>query len=176
MIIKTYHNDPQDQTQRKFQVLQVMNNDFGGDENDPFQGQDVNFTTNWDDYLKLLQGGSEDDTQYVYMEAIDEYPVAEYANVLTGNSASSTKSLPPSSAAYATNAQAVYVILRNLDWVDPQFTNLGPNYQSLAIGSPNGASPQLPDADATPVRADPLQMIVNVSWGGLAVEFYPEDT
>jgi hypothetical protein len=163
-VFKQYQNHPDSErpTKRKYTVLQVFSNDFGGGDSDPFAGQAVNFTMDWDSYSPLLQAGATDDSQYIYEEVIDEFEVKDYAN----------QNFQGANA----DGQDIFFIMANLKWVDYLFTVLGQNWADLGIFSPNTAPPVLPDPNAIAIRTDPFQTIVNVQWGGLAVEFYPKDT
>ena len=99
----------------------------------------------WADYAQALQAGTTDDSQFVDVLVTERFPA---------------RLPPPSSAGQLTT----YVLKQRQEGDDPN-----PGVLDL-FKAPPGAGTES-GVQGSVYRTDPLQTIVNVSWGGLAVDF-----
>jgi hypothetical protein len=102
----------------------------------------------WNDYKTALQNGTKDDSQHLDAEVVDRFNV----NFQTGNQHGGQTGVLGQTVKYAFKNDVIEQLFDpgNRDAVDT-----------------NG--------DPAVLRTDPLQYIVNVGWGGLAVEFFDGD-
>jgi hypothetical protein len=149
-------------TGRMITALRITNNDLNNEIQwppvsigDPAPPMPLEKQINWDDYLQALQDGTVDDTQYVDVAVADHFKIR----------------FPPSpidqtGAAVVLSGQQVQYVMVNRQQGD------GPLGVEDLFKSPPGAGAE--NGLNTPgglYATDPFQAIVNVSWGGLAVEF-----
>jgi hypothetical protein len=153
-VIFTFHNDQpggegdddQNPADRKVRVVKVYNNDLAG-----FKMSDDDGThpmiVPYEDYLQQLQQGEKDTSQYIDYELTIRYFHRFQTEEQRGG----------------VQGQKVAMSLAENQNIYEQYFDDG--------------DPQAVDVDgvSSVVRTDPLQSIVNLSWGGLAVIFAPQN-
>jgi hypothetical protein len=153
-VIFTFHNDQrgtegvgdEDVADREVRVVKVYNNDLAGFEMSREDGTHPKIVP-YEDYLKQLQQGKKDTSQYIDYELTIRYFHSFQTEEQRGG----------------VQGQMIAMSLaENQEIYENYFDN---------------GDPKAVDVDGTPsvVRTDPLQSIVNLSWGGLAVIFAPKD-
>jgi hypothetical protein len=131
-----------DQTVRTASILKIVNNDLGGTDL-----KDSNDTLSWEDYKKLLDAGTTDDSSYLNVQSTYRFRC-------------NYQTLPGQPPSFDTGGGAGQTILFALD--------LGNEELKTRFGDGN---PQ-DDASHPVIWTDPLQVIVNHNFGGLAVEVF----
>lgn len=142
--------DDDGNTVRQVTVIQVVNNDLVGNAMDDGNGNAI--ITDWDIYKEWLIAGQNDTGTKLNVEVTDNYTI-DFRGDESGN---------PS--------QTVEFVLDNQE-IDGVRGDTG---QHLGIALFPLGDPGAVDADGMPsvIRTDPLQIIVNCQFGGLAVEFF----
>lgn len=160
----SFRNEPKDKSnasKRKFRSIRVCNNDL----NDKITFPEVEagkpqpattvtgsglgrvkYPVTWDQYAAALQEGEKDTDQYIDVEVCDDFRV-KYPN-----------------SSYSGGSGAGQVVLFHLE-----------NRKSDPVGVETLFDAPPSDAKLDPYRLDPLQVIVNVSWRNIAVEFFDKD-
>lgn len=154
------------ETGRKSTPLRITNNDLNGKDADFFPAVNIGDPqppvapkeqVDWEHYAKAMQDGTVDDSQFVDVEVTDRFRIR----------------FPPSpfdqiGALTALAGQMVTYVMKNR-----QETADDPIMPEDWFSSPPGTGTEAgPDTPGGLIRTDPFQCIVNVSWGGLAAEFY----
>jgi hypothetical protein len=148
LVLWAFKNEPDSAspTGRKETALRITNNDLNneikfpqaavGDKNPPTT---MGAAVDWTDYVKALNDGTVDDSQYVDVLITDRFNVR----------------FPPPTF----NGVTIHYALKQKQTGD------GPaGVEDLFKNAPDGSGTHT-------YRIDPFQCIVNVSWGGLAVQF-----
>jgi hypothetical protein len=165
--------DSSQKTGRQSTQLRITNNDLNNEINfpevndgDPQPPTDpsANPLVDWNDYAQALQDGLIDDTQFIDVELTDRFEIR----------------FPPSPIDHAGEAVALFGQQITYVLVNRQRAGIGPIGVEDLFDSPpgDGGGADSGTPENTPGgfwRTDPFQAIVNVSWGGLAVEFGDKD-
>jgi hypothetical protein len=149
---------------RKTTPLRITNNDLKGKDGsffpdvtvgDPAPQTPPEKETSWDDYVTALQDGQIDDSQYLDVLVTDRFKIRfppAPLDVVAGG------------AGTLFGQQIIYVL------VNLQQGNGPVGVEDLFKASPTDGGGLVNEPGGL-WRTDPFQAIVNVSWGGLAVEF-----
>jgi hypothetical protein len=135
-------------SKRDVSTVRVTNNDLtGADGNQLKMADDDNkaILVSWDTYLEALQNGDTDDSQFVDVEFADAFSIVFGADLANGIKGQTIK----------------YKMTNNKD-IEEATSNID---GTLLFEKTDDATAADPSANLPPpVRTDPLQLIVNVSW------------
>jgi len=153
--------DDTQQTGREATTLRITNNDLNNEitmpavnVGDPSPQVPKSQQIDWADYAQALQDGAIDDSQYVDISVTDRFPIR----------------FPPAPFDISVGQQGIVItyVMVNKQRSPSDPLGIEDLFQSPPDDSASNVGTNKPGGL---FRTDPFQAIVNVSWGGLAVEF-----